>query len=73
MGNDLKLNIDKFSKRMMKVAKNFTITFLGGLDERIDFFALQVRQHRLPEYLKPSEVFLGKYLIIDQIPYSKII
>jgi hypothetical protein len=70
MGNELKLNIDKFCERMIKVAKNFTKTFLGGLDERVDVFALQVRQHRLPEYLKPAEVFLGKYLIVDQIPYS---
>ena len=70
MGNELKLNIDKFCERMIKVAKNFTKTLLGGLDERVDVFALQVRQHRLPEYLKPAEVFLGKYLIVDQIPYS---
>lgn len=73
MGSDLKLNLEKFVTRMLKVAKDFTITFLGGLDERINVFALQIRQQRLPEYLKPQEIFLGKYLIIDVIPYSKII
>ena len=65
MGADLKLDVEQFTLRMVEVAKDFTVTFLGGLDERIDVFALRVRQHRLPEYLKPSEIFLGKYLIID--------
>lgn len=40
MGSDLKLNIGKFTTRMIKVARNFSIISLGGLDERIDVFSL---------------------------------
>jgi len=31
-----------------------------------------VRQNRLPKYLEPNEIFMGKYKIIDIISYNSI-
>jgi hypothetical protein len=40
MGKDKNLKLETFTLRMVKVAKQFSETFLGSLEKRIDIFAL---------------------------------
>jgi len=46
---------------------------LGEITERITLFSGGIAKDKLPSYLKPGSNFLGKYMIKDVIPYSKII
>ena len=32
-----------------------------------------MRQNRLPDHLKPGNIFLGQYKILDAVPYQKIL
>lgn len=57
---------------MVSIFAEYDGLFLGGLEKKIDSFSLQIRQQRVPDFLMPGEIFLGKYMIIDIIPYTKI-
>lgn len=57
---------------MSGIYDDFNGKAIGGLEEKIDRFSLQIRQARIPSYLQACEVFLGKYSIVDIIPYTKI-
>lgn len=72
MGHKRSLDLEEFTFRMVQVSKDFCEAFLGGLEKRIDVFALQVRQNRMPDFLRTGETFLGKYLIVGIVPYSEI-
>ena len=45
---------------------------LLDITAKCDVFSLQIRRDRIPEYLTPSNYFLGQYLITDIIAYTKI-
>ena len=45
---------------------------LLDITSKCDVFSLQIRQDRIPEYLKPGNYFLGQYLITDIISYANI-
>ena len=45
---------------------------LSEISMKCDTFSLQVRQHRIPEFLLEGNIFLGQYGILEAIPYSKI-
>lgn len=45
---------------------------LIDITAKCDVFSLQIRQDRIPEYLKPGNYFLGQYLITDIISYGNI-
>lgn len=56
---------------MSEVIKDFTGDFLH-FEDKIKFLAEKIQQFRLPSFIAPGENFLGKYLITNVLPYSKI-
>lgn len=43
-----------------------------SLENKIDSFAKAIKQLRIPSFLNENEMFLGKYLIVGILPYTKI-
>lgn len=72
MENHSKISIDKFVLKMTKLFKGFETSFIGGLETKINLFSLQIRQQRVPDHLQPGETFLGKFMVTDIVPFSKI-
>jgi hypothetical protein len=45
------MSIDQFGNKMMKLFKGFESSFIGGLEQKINLFSLQIRQQRVPDHL----------------------
>jgi len=45
---------------------------IDALSEKMASFANQVKRSRMPEFLHPGNLFLGRYLIKQVMPYSYI-
>lgn len=45
---------------------------LGDMTDRITVFRDSISQDRLPSYLRPGCNFLGKYEVLEVMPFSKI-
>jgi hypothetical protein len=45
---------------------------IDDLGHRIRILTMQIKVNRLPDYLQPDNLFLGKYLIKDVVSYNTI-
>ena len=73
LGSWCTISCDLFVHRIKKILKDIDLKLFGGLETKISEFSIHIRQHRVPDHLLPGQTFLGKFLIEDIIPYSKII
>ena len=65
------LEKNEFIQMMLLITKEIS----KNLDEfahKMQNFTLQVKKSRLPSYLEKDNLFLGKYMIKDVVPYSQI-
>lgn len=83
---ELLRNVDQklLGKKTDYIYKSDFVNLMGAafkeLNERLleitskcDVLSLQMRQSRLPDYLKPGNMFLGQYKILDAVPYQKML
>jgi hypothetical protein len=66
-----KITQDEFMRIMTGVFREVTRD-IDALSEKMASFANQVKRSRMPEFLHPGNLFLGRYLIKQVMPYSYI-
>jgi len=66
-----KITQDEFMRIMTGVMREVTKD-IDELTQKMFSFAGQIKRSRIPEYLHPGNLFLGRYLIRQVMPYSFI-
>lgn len=62
MSGKEKITQDEFMRIMTGVFREVTHD-IDDLNHKMSVFSLQVKRSRMPEYLHPGSLFLGRYLI----------
>lgn len=57
---------------MLPIVKEFAAK-LNEITERTSFFSDSILKDKLPSYLRPGNNFLGKFIIDEVVPYSRIV
>lgn len=58
-------------KLMLMLSKEVSAT-IDDLANKFENFTNQIKKNRLPSYLEKDNLFLGKYMIKEVMPYNLI-